>query len=206
LFSHQAFFSAALATLVLLGTTAANASDAAPQAGTARAIFAGGCFWCMEPPFEKLAGVKTVVSGYIGGTAATATYNAVSAGGTGHAEAVEVVFDPNKISYAKLLEVFWMNVDPFAKDRQFCDGGTQYRAAIFPVDEAQSAEARMSLEVMRNKFKGKTVQVQIEPNAAFFAAEDYHQDYYKKNPARYKFYRWNCGRDQRLQEVWGTQK
>jgi peptide-methionine (S)-S-oxide reductase len=162
---------------------------------TALAIFAGGCFWCMEPPFEKLDGVKTVVSGYTGGTKENPTYDEVSAGGTGHAEAVQVTFDPSKVSYEKLLEVFWRNVDPYDAKGQFCDKGSQYRSAIFYLDEKQRKAALAS--------RKKDYVTEVTKATKFYPAEEYHQDYYKKNPIRYRFYRNGCGRDRRLKELWG---
>lgn len=175
-------------------------SSAAPK--TEKAVFAGGCFWCMEPPFEKTPGVIAVVSGYTGGQNANPTYRDVSAGGTGHAEAVEVEYDPAVVSYEKLLVVYWHNVDPFAVDRQFCDEGNQYRTAIFCAGERQQKSAEASKAEIAARFK-RPVATQIVPASVFYPAEEYHQDYYKKNPVRYKFYRANCGRDQRLKEVWG---
>jgi peptide-methionine (S)-S-oxide reductase len=171
----------------------------------ATAIFAGGCFWCEETAFEGLPGVFSVVSGYTGGQTKNPTYEQVSSGGTGHAESVEVTYDPGKISYEKLLEVFWHNVDPFQKDAQFCDHGTQYRSAIFYRDEAQrkaAEESRRKLEE-QPRFKGKIV-TQIVAASTFYPAEEYHQDFYKKNPARYNSYRQGCGRDARLKEIWGA--
>ncbi len=171
---------------------------------TARAIFAGGCFWCMEGPFDKLNGVISSTSGYIGGTQKDANYKEVSAGYTRHTEAVEIVYDPAKVSYEKLLDVFWHNIDPLTKDRQFCDGGSQYRSGIFYVDEGQKAAAdasRVALDKSK-PFKG-TIVTEITAATEFYPAEDYHQDYYVKNPVRYKFYRSGCGRDARLKELWG---
>lgn len=170
----------------------------------AKAYFAGGCFWCMEEAFEKVEGVLMAVSGYMGGTLANPTYEQVSAGGTGHAESVEVTYDPAKVSYEKLLDTFWRNVDPLTPNAQFCDHGNQYRAAIFPStpEEQKLAEAsRKSLEESK-KFHSPIV-TQIVAATAFYQAEEYHQDFYKKNPVRYKFYKFNCGRTQRLEEVWG---
>jgi peptide-methionine (S)-S-oxide reductase len=168
------------------------------------ATFAGGCFWCMEPPFEKLDGVSAVVSGYSGGFKKNPTYEEVSAGKTGHAEAVQITFDPSKISYARLLEIFWHNIDPTAPNRQFCDWGSQYRSAIFYHNEEQKALAEKSkqeLELMP-AFNGKIV-TEIVPLKEFYRAEEYHQDFYKKNPTRYHQYREGCGRDKRLRELWG---
>jgi peptide-methionine (S)-S-oxide reductase len=173
----------------------------------ATATFAGGCFWCMQPPFEKLDGVLKTTVGYTGGTTANPTYRQVSAGGTGHAEAVEIVFDPARVSYEKLLDVFWHNIDPLAKDRQFCDTGDQYRSAIFVHDEAQRRAAEASLKAIETsgRLKGR-IETQIVPASTFYAAEDNHQDYHSKNPAKYSFYRWNCGRDARLEALWGVAK
>jgi peptide-methionine (S)-S-oxide reductase len=176
-----------------------------PIGNLEKATFAGGCFWCMEPPFEKLTGVVSVTSGYTGGQAKNPTYEEVSAGGTGHAEAVQIVYNPSKISYEKLIEVFWHNVDPTVKDRQFCDTGHQYRTAIFYHSEEQRRLALSSKEKLeKNKpFKGPIV-TEIVAASAFYPAEDYHQHYYRKNPIRYKFYRTACGRDSRLGELWGS--
>jgi peptide-methionine (S)-S-oxide reductase len=165
------------------------------------ATFAGGCFWCMEPPFEKHAGVISVTSGYTGGTKRHPTYEEVSEGGTGHAESVEVRFDPSKISYQQLLEIFWHNVDPLTADAQFCDHGNQYRTAIFYHDEEQHRLALASMREMQKRFK-EPIVTQIVPAGEFWPAEEYHQDYYRKNPVRYRFYRFNCGRDARLDELW----
>ncbi len=195
-------------TLAVLGFAAAQAqTQVAPGPGPGQAVatFAGGCFWCMEPPFDKIKGVISTISGYIGGKVANPSYEQVSAGGTGHAEAVQVIYDPREVTYERLLDVFWHNVDPLAKDRQFCDAGNQYRTAIFVHDEAQRRAAEKSKEDLAasGKLKG-TIQTQIVDAQAFYAAEDYHQDFYLKNPTKYKFYRWNCGRDQRLKELWGA--
>ncbi len=171
---------------------------------SAKATFAGGCFWCMEPPFDKLDGVVSTTSGYIGGKTANPTYREVSDGDTGHAEAVEIVYDPAKISYEKLLDVFWRNIDPTVKDRQFCDNGSQYRSAIFYHDEQQKKAAQTAkAELMKSRpFKGDIV-TEVTAASTFYPAEDYHQDYYVKNPVKYQFYRFNCGRDSRLKELWG---
>jgi len=177
-----------------------------PTDKTATAIFAGWCFWCVEADFDKVAGVLSTTSGYIGGTVKNPTYTQVSAGGTGHAEAVKIVYDPAKVTYAKLLDVFWHNVDPLAKDRQFCDAGDQYRTAIFYTDEAQKTLAEETRKQVEAKFAPRPVYTQIVQAGPFYDAEDYHQDYYKKNEARYKFYRWNCGRDQRLEQLWGKKE
>jgi peptide-methionine (S)-S-oxide reductase len=168
------------------------------------ATFAGGCFWCMEPPFEKLDGVISTTAGYTGGHKKDPTYEEVSHGGTGHAEAVQVVFDPRKISYAQLLNVFWHNVDPTNAHGQFCDNGDQYRSEIFYHSEEQrrlAVESKQALE--KQKPFAEPIVTRIAPATVFYPAEAYHQDYYKKNPLRYKFYRFRCGRDQRLEELWG---
>ncbi|RME05542.1 MAG: peptide-methionine (S)-S-oxide reductase [Deltaproteobacteria bacterium] len=173
------------------------------QTREAVATFAGGCFWCMEPPFEKLEGVKAVISGYTGGSKENPTYREVSSGATGHAEAVEVHYDPAKISYERLLEVFWHNIDPTVENRQFCDVGSQYRTAIFYHTEAQRrlAEASRTRLIESGRF-GK-IFTKIEKAGPFYPAETYHQDYYKTHPLRYKAYRLGCGRDRRLEELWG---
>jgi peptide-methionine (S)-S-oxide reductase len=178
------------------------AADAAAANQLAKATFAGGCFWCMEPPFDKLDGVVSTTSGYTGGQKKNPSYKEVSSGGTGHAEAVEIVYDPKKVSYQKLLDVFWKNIDPLARDRQFCDVGTQYRSAIFVHDEAQKRLAEASRAEVQKRFK-QGIATEIVPAAKFYPAEEYHQDYYEKNPVRYKFYRSGCGRDRRLEELWG---
>jgi peptide-methionine (S)-S-oxide reductase len=183
---------------------AANMGNQADGRDLAKATFAGGCFWCMEPPYEGLEGVVSVTAGYTGGTKKNPTYEEVSSGSTGHAESIEIVYDPSKISYAKLLDIFWHNIDPTVKDRQFCDVGNQYRTAIFYHNAEQRKEAEESKKAVAasKRFQGP-VYTEIVPATQFYPAEEYHQDYYKKNPVHYKFYRWNCGRDQRLEEVWG---
>ena len=174
-------------------------------AATEKATFAGGCFWCMEAPFDKLPGVVSVTPGYSGGQQKSPTYEQVSAGGTGHAESVQIVFDPSKTSYGKLLDVYWRNIDPTVTDRQFCDVGGQYRSAIFYHGEEQHRAALQSKAALeKNKpFKGPVV-TEITAAGEFYPAEEYHQHYYKKNPLRYKFYRNGCGRDRRLKELWGS--
>jgi len=193
-------------TIIGLSTTliAINATMAATN--LEKATFAGGCFWCMEHPFDQLSGVISVTSGYTGGHKKNPTYEEVSAGGTGHAESVQVVYDPAKVTYEKLLNVFWHNIDPTTKDRQFCDAGNQYRSAIFYHNEAQQRLALQSkAQLEQNKpFKGSVV-TEIVQATEFYPAEEYHQHYYKKNPIRYKFYRTSCGRDQRLRELWGSE-
>jgi peptide-methionine (S)-S-oxide reductase len=190
-----------------LGTAAALAQPAklpATPAGSAVATFAGGCFWCMEPPFDKLDGVLATTSGYIGGTKKYPTYEEVSAGYTGHTEAVQVLYDPKRVSYEKLLEVFWHNIDPTVKDRQFCDVGSQYRTGIFVHTDEQrrAAEASKAALETSKPFKAPIV-TPVVMAGEFWPAEDYHQDYYVKNPVRYSYYRTGCGRDARLKELWG---
>jgi peptide-methionine (S)-S-oxide reductase len=171
-----------------------------------KATFAGGCFWCMEHPFDELPGVVSVTSGYTGGQKRNPTYKDVSAGGTGHAEAVQVVYDPAKVGYEKLLAVFWHNIDPTAEDRQFCDSGDQYRSAIFFYTEEQRRLAVKSKEALeKNKPFRESVVTEITKASEFYPAEEYHQHYYKKNPIRYKYYRTGCGRDHRLKELWGKE-
>ena len=177
----------------------------APAPGLAVATFAGGCFWCMEPPFDNTEGVVSTTSGYTGGTKDGATYEQVVRGGTGHKEAVRVVYDPQKVTYAKLLDVYWRNVDPVDARGQFCDKGEPYKTAIFVSDDEQRRLAVASKAALERSGRfDMPVTVTIEPARSFWAAEDYHQDYYLKNPAKYKFYRWNCGRDARLEQVWGA--
>jgi len=174
--------------------------------GDAVATFAGGCFWCMEPPYDKLPGVVATISGYTGGRKVNPTYEEVSSGSTGHAESVTVVYDPKKVTYEKLLDVFWHNIDPTVKDRQFCDGGNQYRTAIFYHDEAQrkAAEASKAALEKSKPFK-EPIVTEIVMAGPFYPAEDYHQDFYMKNPVRYQLYRSGCGRDARLKQLWGDQ-
>jgi len=172
-----------------------------------KATFAGGCFWCMEPPFEKLAGVDAVIAGYTGGRTENPKYEEVSSGRTGHAEAVEVHYDPSRITYAELLDVFWRNIDPTTRDRQFVDTGSQYRTAIFYHSDEQRRLAEDSKKKLDASGRlGKPIVTEIVPAGAFYAAEEYHQDYYKKSVARYKFYRFNSGRDQYLEKIWGREK
>jgi len=192
---------------VLLLAGGAVAQDAAPEDSgeLAVATFAGGCFWCMEPPYDKLEGVISTTAGYAGGPERNPSYRAVAGGMTGHAEVVQVVYDPARVSYDTLLRVFWRNIDPFAVDRQFCDSGPQYRSAIFYHDESQRAAAEASLAEVAARF-GETIATRIEPvDDTFHVAEDYHQDYYLKNPVRYRYYRYNCGRDRRLEQIWGAE-
>jgi peptide-methionine (S)-S-oxide reductase len=171
------------------------------QDKTEKAVFASGCFWCTESDFEDRNGVLKVVSGYINGQVANPTYQQVSSGSTGHTEAVEITYDPKKTTYKELLKIYWENSDPTVKDRQFCDQGTQYRPGIYFLNAEQEKLARDSKEKVA-KFLGVPVLTEIEKAGIFYLAEDYHQDYYKKNPVRYKYYRFNCGRDQRLEKLW----
>ena len=167
-----------------------------------RAVFAGGCFWCSEADFEKVEGVIDVRSGYTGGPELDPTYEQVSRGATGHTEAIEVVYDPSRVSYEKLLEVFWRSIDPTVKNRQFCDRGSQYRSAILVSDSTEKKLAESGKAKAASTLR-KPVFTEIEMATKFYPAEEYHQDYYLKNPLRYKYYRFNCGRDQRLAELWG---
>nr|WP_116002723.1 peptide-methionine (S)-S-oxide reductase MsrA [Consotaella salsifontis] len=171
-------------------------------AASEKAIFAGGCFWCVESDFDRVPGVLKTISGYTGGSLKNPTYHQVSAGGTGHYESVEVTFDPSKVSYEQLLTAFWHSVDPVDAGGQFCDRGASYRTAIFAENDEQLKEAEASKKAIENELK-QPVATTITKAGAFYPAEDYHQDYYEKNPLRYKYYRWNCGRDQRIKELWG---
>ena len=189
--------------LLLAGS--AVAQDAADSGERAVATFAGGCFWCMEPPYDKLAGVISTTAGYAGGPERDPSYRDVAGGMTGHAEVVQVVYDPAQVSYETLLRVFWRNIDPFAVDRQFCDSGPQYRSAIFYHDESQRAAAQASMAEVAARF-GAAIATRVEPvGDTFHVAEDNHQDYYLKNPVRYRYYRFNCGRDRRLEQIWGEE-
>ncbi|MEP6770120.1 MAG: peptide-methionine (S)-S-oxide reductase MsrA [Acidobacteriota bacterium] len=190
-------------SLIFLGTLLGTLR-AMPSQPPAKAVFAGGCFWCEETAFEGVPGVFSVTSGHTGGQKKNPTYEEVSSGGTGHAESVEVAYDPAKISYEKLLEIFWHNVDPLQANAQFCDHGSQYRSAIFYLDETQHRAAEESKRKLEEepRFKGKIV-TQIVAASTFYPAEEYHQDFYKKSPARYHQYRDGCGRDARLKQLWG---
>jgi peptide-methionine (S)-S-oxide reductase len=205
----------AVAVALLLGFGAAGRAmdesgkmmgDGAKDGRTAVATFAGGCFWCMQPPFDALDGVISTTAGYTGGHVDNPTYDEVSRGGTGHAESVQVVYDPSKVSYEKLLDVFWHNVDPVTYDAQFCDHGHQYRTAIFYHDAAQEKAARASKLALEKsgKLPGPVV-TEIDPASTFWMAEGYHQAFYKTHPLKYKFYRFNCGRDRRLKQLWGDE-
>ena len=201
---NKRYFVTFLAALAL--GTAAPAWPQAPasKAATAKATFAGGCFWCVEEVYDKVPGVISTVSGYMGGVQKNPTYEQVSTGRTGHAEVVQVEYDPSKVTYARLLDIFWRNIDPTQKDGQFCDHGPQYRSGIFYHNDEQKRLAEGSrLNLSKNKpFKGEIV-TEITRAAEFYPAEDYHQDFHRKSPTRYKFYKSGCGRDARLQQLWG---
>jgi peptide-methionine (S)-S-oxide reductase len=210
------FFAGALGLTmpVALAQRASPSAQVAPSvrsAGAAQparldtATFAGGCFWCMVHPFDQLRGVAAVTSGYTGGTVADPTYQAVSSGRTGHAESVEVLYDPQQVAYGTLLDVFWHNIDPLDAGGQFCDRGPQYRAQIFyhGADQQRLADSSKAALEQSKRF-AQPIVTQIRAASTFYPAEGYHQDYYKKNPIRYRFYRWNCGRDQRLKQLWGV--
>jgi len=194
LFSQESYFSSE------------TSSESSVKTGIDVATFAGGCFWCMVPPFAKLAGVISVTAGYTGGKTENPTYHEVSEGGTGHAESVQIKYDPKQVTYETLLDTFWHNIDPTAKDFQFCDHGNQYRSEIFYHSESQKALAEQSRrDLEKNKQFKEPIVTLIAAATPFYPAEEYHQDFYKKNPIRYKFYRYHCGRDQRLRELWGNQ-
>jgi peptide-methionine (S)-S-oxide reductase len=196
-----------IVTAVAVGDPRAQSSTATgpAPAGLAKAILAGGCFWCVEADFDKVPGVVSTTSGYIGGKLANPSYEQVSAKVTGHAEAVEIVYDPKRVSYEQLLEYFWRTIDPTTKDAQFCDHGSPYRTAIFATDAQQLAAAQASMaNLEKTKPFKQPVVTEIALAGPFYAAEGYHQDYYKKNPIRYKYYRTSCGREARIQELWGS--
>jgi len=195
--------------LLLIGCGADATADSptieapAPEVGQAEAVFAGGCFWCMEAPFDKVSGVLDTMSGYTGGPETRPTYRQVSSHGTGHVEAIRVVYDPTKVDYATLLDVFWHNIDPTQNDGQFCDRGSQYRSAIFVSDAKGVKLAEASKKRIQTQL-GIQVATEIRPIAPFWLAEDHHQDFYQKNPDHYYRYRKGCGRDVRLKLLWGT--
>ncbi len=197
-----------MSAITVVAMALALLTSAAVQAqATAKATFAGGCFWCVEADFDKVPGVVSTTSGYTGGTVANPTYKQVTAKTTGHAEVVQIVYDPAKVSYEQLLATFWRSIDPTTKDRQFCDVGSPYRTAIFANDDAQLAAAKASLAALdKSKPFKEPIVTTIERAGAFYPAEDYHQDYYKKNQLRYQYYRSSCGRDARLAQLWGTAK
>ncbi len=195
-----------LGLLIFAGpVTAGHTHQETTPGGTA--TFAGGCFWCMEEAFEKVEGVSSVISGYAGGTKVSPTYKEVSSGGTGHTEAVEVIYDPGSVTYGELLEVFWRNIDPTDGSGQFCDKGSQYRSAIFYRDEEQKRLIEKSLQSLEDtKPFDEPIVTEIAPASMFYPAEDYHQDYYKRNPIRYRYYKYGCGRAQRLKALWGPEQ
>jgi peptide-methionine (S)-S-oxide reductase len=187
-----------------LALAAAATAPKAPKPVLSRATFAGGCFWCMEPPFDKIPGVASTTSGYTGGEQVDPTYEQVSSGRTGHAESVEILYDPAKVTYAQLLDVFWHNIDPLQANGQFCDHGRQYRTAIYTHDAEQKQLAEQSKAQVMAKFQ-RPIVTEIVSAGRFYPAEDYHQDFYKRNPLRYYSYRAGCGRDRRLKELWGAE-
>jgi peptide-methionine (S)-S-oxide reductase len=193
-----------LAAAWVAALAAAALAQPAPPAATAKATLAGGCFWCVEADFDKVPGVISTTSGYSGGNVANPTYEQVASKRTGHAEVVLIVYDPAKVSYEQLLDHFWHTIDPTTRDAQFCDHGSPYRTAIFTHDAAQAKAAQASLVALQKSkpFK-EPIVTEIQPAGPFYPAEDYHQDYYKKNPLRYQYYRTACGRDARLKQLWG---
>jgi peptide-methionine (S)-S-oxide reductase len=189
-------------SLAAIALLAAAGIAGSARAETQSAIFAGGCFWCVEEAFDAVPGVVATTSGYTGGTVANPTYRAVSAGGTGHFEAVKVDYDAARVSYDQLLETFWRNIDPFDPTGQFCDKGSSYRSGVFVATEQERAAAETTKAAIATRFD-MPVATEILPEQAFYPAEDYHQNFYQTNPARYKYYKWGCGRAQRLEEIWG---
>ncbi|MEF8727638.1 MAG: peptide-methionine (S)-S-oxide reductase MsrA [Accumulibacter sp.] len=190
--------------LLLIAGPLAAADGAAAKPGEVRtAIFAGGCFWCSEADFEKLPGVIAVESGYTAGRTASPTYEQVSAGGTGHTEAVRVTYDARRISYVQLLDHFWRHIDPTVRNRQFCDVGSQYRSGIYWQNEVERKAAESSRDALLASGKVPRIETELAAAATFYPAEEYHQDYYRKNPVRYSYYRLSCGRDARLKQIWG---
>ena len=206
LFAAGLLMAAAGWSLAQTAVPAAPLQAPTAAAATARAVFAGGCFWCVEADFDKVGGVLSTTSGYTGGNVPNPTYEQVSGKHTGHAEAVEIVFDPKKVTYEQLVEHFWRTIDPTTKDRQFCDAGSPYRTAIYAQDAAQLKAAQASKVALEKAkpFK-EPVVTEIVMGGPFYPAEEYHQDYYKRNPVRYNYYRLSCGRDARLKELWGSQ-
>jgi peptide-methionine (S)-S-oxide reductase len=195
-------FAALVIGVLIVSPYGGYADDGSLQS---KATFAGGCFWCMEEAFEKIDGVASVVSGYTGGQVENPTYEQVSAGGTGHAESIKITFNPSKVTYKQLLDVFWRNVDPTTPNAQFCDHGNQYRTAIFYHDENQKQVIEESKErIESSKNFPESIVTEIAPASVFYTAEEYHQDFYTKNPIRYKYYKWNCGRAKRLEQLWGN--
>lgn len=198
---QRLFFLLSALIVALVPATAAGQESDDEQAV---AIFAGGCFWCMEPPYDKLDGVDATISGFIGGDVPDPSYDQVVAGGTGHVEAVKVVYDPSQVAYESLLEVYWRNIDPLDDGGQFCDRGPQYRTAIFPTTDEQQRLAEASKKTLSESGRfDRPIVTRIERAGEFYPAETYHQNYYQKNPIRYRYYRYRCGRDDRLEELWG---
>jgi peptide-methionine (S)-S-oxide reductase len=193
-----------VAAFTLIAAAAHAQVPATPGSQRATAIFAGGCFWCIEKDFEKMPGVIEVESGYTAGKTSRPSYEQVSAGGTGHTEAVRVIYDPQKVTYPQLVEYFWRHIDPTVKDRQFCDAGSQYRSGIYWQNDAERKVAEASRDALLKSGKFKVIHTELAPASAFWLAEEYHQDYYKKNPIRYNYYRTGCGRDARVKEIWGN--
>lgn len=197
---------AALGLALATGAMPARAQQTStPQTNTATATFAAGCFWCVEEVFDKVDGVLETISGYTGGSVENPSYEQVSSGGTGHTEAVRIVYDPAKVRYERLLQVFWHNVDPFDARGQFCDRGEQYRSGIFAHTPEQQRLAAASKASVEAQF-GKPVATRVYESAPFYDAEDYHQNYYARNALRYRFYKWSCGREQRLDDIWGESR
>ena len=205
-FSIKALLIALMSAALFASQAAVAAPTPAAPKGFEKATFAAGCFWCVESAFEGLPGVVSALSGYTGGQSKDPTYEQTSEGNTGHAEAVEIVFDPNIVSYAKLLDIFWANTDPTDSNKQFCDRGSQYRSAVFTHTPQQAALASASKAKWQAdpRFTGKTIHTELNAAGDFYAAEEYHQDYAARNPVRYKYYRSGCGRDKQLKKVWGS--
>jgi peptide-methionine (S)-S-oxide reductase len=191
-----------MAPLALIAAITSASAQSPPAGKTAVAVFAGGCFWCVEEAFEKVPGVLTAVSGYTGGTKANPTYEEVAGKSTGHAEAVQVTYDPSKVTYPQLVDWFWHNIDPVDAQGQFCDKGSPYRSAIYVANDEEKKIAEASKEALKGRFK-QPIATQIVAAAPFYPAEDYHQDYYKKNPFKYQYYKTGCGRPARLEQIWG---
>ena len=199
-----AFLRLTAALAVLTASLQTQASE--PATAKASALFAGGCFWCIEADFEKLPGVISVESGYTAGQTKNPSYTTVSAGKTGHTEAVRVIYDPKKVSYPQLVDYFWRHIDPTVKDRQFCDVGSQYRSGIYWQNEAERQVAEASRQALLASGRFREIHTELAAASTFWPAEEYHQDYYKKNPVRYAYYRSGCGRDARVQQLWGEGK
>jgi peptide-methionine (S)-S-oxide reductase len=204
-YTFSAFILSLLA--MVISTSAADETPVEINNNASVATFAGGCFWCMEQPFDKLEGVISTTSGYTGGHTKNPTYKQTSSGKTGHTEAVQIVYDPNKVSYEKLLDIFWHNIDPTTPNQQFCDRGNQYRSEIFYHNDEQKQLANASkTQLKTSKPFEEPIVTQVTKASTFYAAENYHQNYYKKNPVRYRYYRYGCGRDKRLEQLWGESK